>query len=600
MSSFTFDPAKLDFNTIKSKLKTYFAESGEFADYDFEGSGLSSLLDVLAYNTHLQAMVANMATNEAFIDTAQLRSSVVSHAKPLNYLPRSRRSAKATLKISLQNVPNGTADLVIPKYTKFTTNIDNKAYTFYTLDDYTATAASSYVVDIDVYEGKKLNKRFIVDDDTADYPIYVVPDKNMDTSTITVNVREGLNAIASEAYTIPASVGSLTATDKNYFLFESPNGYYEIMLGDGSIGKKPSEGSVIDVVYLKSSAVEGNNAKTFATSETVDGYAMGIALVTKSYGGTERESIESIKFNAPKAFAAQDRAVTVADYKTFIQQEAGYIETLNVWGGEDNYPPEYGRVFIAIKPVGADAITATQETQLRENTLKSRNIITIEPQFVDPEFQYLEVKMNVRYEPSGTTLTKSQLENKVKDTILEYGTTNLAAFESVFRKSRLLTYVDDSDDSVVSASADVWAQRRLVPTLNVKTRYELAFTLGFGSVTQYDRVVVSDSFSYLDGNTAYTCTLRNKTNSTQLEIVRAGASGAIVVVDNAGYIDTTNNLLVLTAFSPSGIPNGADGIRFSARPADDNTVYPKRNLLIRIDDLNTSVNADVDVALTNG
>lgn len=595
MAQSKFDPAKLDFNSIKSKLKEYFENSGEFTDYDFEGSGLSSLLDVLAYNTHIQGLVANFATNEAFLDTAQLRSSVVSHAKPLDYLPRSRRSSRAVVNLALSSVPSNTKDIVIPRYTKFSTSIDGKTYTFYTLDEYVAKQENGYTVQASIYEGKLLNKRFIVDSDQGDYPIYVIPDSNLDTSTLNVQVQQGLNSLQRESYSLPTTIGQLKPENNNYFIYESPNGYYEIMLGDGLIGKKPSEGSVIDIKYLKSSADGANNAKTFSTAAVVQGFNLSATTVTKALGGSERESIESIRFNAPKAFAAQKRAVTVDDYKTFIQQEAGYIETLNVWGGEDNIPPEYGVVFIAIKPTGRDKITKTEEVQLREVTLESRNVLTIEPVFVDPEFQFLEIKMNVRYEPNRTTLTKAQLENKVKNSILEYGVTNLSAFDSTFRRSRLLSFIDDSDDAVVSVDADVFMQRRLIPQLGVKARYDLAFSRPFAQLSSFDHILTSDAFEYTINGVTYTCSLRNKKGSTKLEIIRSGESGEIIVADDAGFIDTTNNIVTLLPFEPSGIINTSEGIRFSVRPSDENTIYPKRNLLIRIDERNTAVNAERDI-----
>jgi len=592
MSQFKFDPAKLDFAQIKAALKANLEATGTFNDYDFDGSALDALLDVLALNTHLNALTANFATNEAFLDTAQLRGSVVSHAKPLNYLPRSRRSSKATITMALQSVPDATDDIVIPKYTEFYTSIDGVVYPFYTLDEYTATSANSYTVTADLYEGKKIRKRFIVDSDS--YPMYVIPDSKADTSTFVVSVREGLNSSNSETYSIPTIVSELTALNTNYFLNESPNGYYEIMFGDGLIGKLPPAGSVVEIDYLKSSGALADNANTFSSSATVEGYSITSTTVTKALGGAEREGIASIRFNAPKSFAAQSRAVTVSDYKTFIQSGVSYVETLNVWGGEDNDPPEYGTVFIAIKPVGANALTAAQKTQLVDVVLDSKNIITITPKIVDPDFQYIEVRMNVRYEPKNTALTQAQLENKIKDSIVEYGSINLATFDSSFRLSRLMSYIDDSDLSVVAVSADVRLQRRLIPTLGLAARYDLPFTAAMAAVTAYDRIVTSDSFEYTVGGTSYTCFLRNVMHSTQLEIYRASATGEVIVADNVGYIDTAENKIVLLPFAPSDMPDAVNGIRFTVRAADGNTIDPDRNLLIKIDSKNTAVSAVED------
>jgi len=595
MSQFYFDPSKLNPNEIKSSLSKYFKESGVFNDYDFEGSGLSALLDVLAYNTHYNALIANFSTNEAFLDTAQIRGSVVSHAKPLDYLPRSRRAAKATVRLSLSGVPAFTPDIIIPKYTKINANLDNEVYTFYTLDEYTATSENAYTVEADIFEGKLLNKRFIVDAESSEYPIYVMPQRDIDTATIEVSVAQGINSSARVVFTLPKTVGELTPDHNNFFVFESPNGYYEIMLGDGRIGNKPEPGSVIDVRFLKTHGLDANGARVFFTSASVSGFNISVSVIEKAVGGAERESIDSIKFNAPKAFAAQNRLVTTSDYKTVLQKEVPYLETLNVWGGEENVPPEYGTVFVSLKPLGAEKLTETQTIQIKETIIDPRKILTIQTRFVDPEFQYLEIRMGVRYDQSSTSLTQSQIQNEVKQNILNYAEANLAAFESSFRKSRLLSFIDDSNDAILNVNADVWLQRRLFPILGVAARYDLQFSAEFAPVSSTQRILVSDTFEYNIDGTTYRCTLRNKLGSTTLEIVRQGTSGDIVVVDNAGYIDTAKNIAVLLPFRPSGLINASDGIRFSMKPADDNVIFPRRNLLIRIDEKNTAVSAVKEV-----
>ena len=592
MSNRKFDPAKLDFDTIMSKMKTYFEESGEFNDYDFEGSGLQALMRVLAWNTHMNAMVANFASNEAFLDTAQIRGSVTSHAKALGYLPRSRRSASVRLRLTLSGTTDGDGDVTIPKWTRFTTSIDGISYTFYTLDEYTATEASGWTVDVIAYEGKKLTKRFIVD--TDDYPVYVIPTADIDTSTITMKVKDGLNSAEYATYTPPTDISNLVATDQNYFMAESPNGYYEFALGDGLIGKKPPSGSVIDVEYLKSSADVVNGAVNFATSDTVAGYSIGVFATMTASGGTPRETIESVRFNAPKAFAAQNRLVTVNDYKTYLQSEVPNLETLNVWGGEDNDPPNYGRVYICIKPTDADALSDSEKAQIKENIIDPRAVITVEHELVDPKFQYIEVRMNVNYDARQTTLSQSQLESKIKDTILEYEDANLSSFSSAFRKSRLISFVDDSDLAVLSVDADILLQRRLIPTLNVKARYDLNFSTPIASVSDFDTVVTSDRFNYTVNGVSYPCFLRNKSGTNTLEIYRTSAGQEVIVIDDAGYIDTANNKIVLLPFEPSGFPDAANGIRFSVRPANDNVLKPQRDLLIRIDDVRSSVNAEKD------
>ena len=584
-----FDPSKLDFNSIMDKMKTYFESSGEFNDYDFDGSAMQALMRVLAWNTHQNALIANMASNESFLDTAQLRSSVVSHAKPLGYLPRSRRSAVATVRVSLTGVPSGTDDITIPRFSEFTSSIDNKVYTFYTTDDTVLTEAGSWTADVEVFEGKKLRKRFVVDSD--DYPTYVIPNKEIDTTTMLVTVKAGLNTSAGETYTIPTKVEDLVPTRANYFLNEAPNGYYELTLGDDFIGKKPPAGSVVDVDFLKSSGPDGNGAKSFSTTATFGGYTPVVSLVTKSVGGSLREGIESVRFNAPKSFAAQNRAVTINDYTTFINSEANFIETLNVWGGEENDPPNFGVVYICAKPTDGEALSDAQKTQLLDVIVKPKAIITVGHEIVDPKFEYLEIRMTVNYDKTATTLSETQLENQLKASILEYGDTNLAGFDSAFRKSRLLSFIDDSDAAVLTVSADVRLQRRLKPTLGVNARYDLNFTAPLASLGAADHIVTSDTFSYVQNGTTYSCILRNKVGSTQLEIIRSTPGGEVIVQDDAGFIDQSKNKIVLLPFRPTNYPDLERGITFTAIPLDENNVRPQRDLLIKIDPDKTSVTA---------
>ena len=584
-----FDPSKLDFDTIMNKMKAYFESSDEFNDYDFDGSAMQALMRVLAWNTHQNAMIANMATNEAFLDTAQLRGSVVSHAKPLGYLPRSRRSAEAVVRVTLPSVPSGTDDITIPRFTEFTTSIDNKTYTFYTTDDAVLSEDDGWTAEISIYEGKKLRKRHIVDKDL--YPTYVIPSKEIDTTTMLVTVKAGLLTSVGETYTVPTRVEQLTPDNANYFINEAPNGFYEVTLGDDFIGKKPAPGSVIDIEFLKSSGPDGNGAKTFFTTATFDGFTPSVTTVRNSVGGSNRENIESIRFNAPKSFAAQNRAVTINDYKTFINSEANFIETLNVWGGEENVPPNFGVVYICAKPTDGDVLTDAQKTQLLDVIVKPKAIITVGHEIVDPKFEYLDIRMTVNYDKTATTLSNTQLENQLKATILQYGDETLSSFDSAFRKSRLLSFVDDSEASVLTVSADVRLSRRLKPTVGLSARYDIEFTSPIAPLDAADHIITSDTFSYVQNGVTYNCTLRNKTGTTQLEIVRPTASGEVIVQDDAGFIDQANNRIVLLPFRPSAYPDAERGITFTAIPLDENNVRPQRDLLIKIDADRTSVTA---------
>ena len=584
-------PSQLDFEQIKESIKQYFKDSGEFNDYNFEGSGLSAIMDALAYNTHLQALMANFSLNEAFLDSAQLRGSVVSHAKSLNYMPGSRNSSQATLNVTINN-ETADGDLSLPKYTLFSTTVNDISYTFYTLEEYTTNAAANYIFsDVAVHEGTLLTKRFIVDADANNTPVYVISDPNLSVDSIQVQVRSGLGSTDVTSYRRPNNISDFTSEAEIYFIAESASGFYELTFGDGVAGKAPAEGSIIEVKYLSSSADAANGAKIFSTNATTNGNSMGVATATAAFGGAERESVESVRFNAPKAFAAQDRAVTENDFKALITRAVNYIETINVYGGQKATPPEYGKVFIAIKPVGADALTDTQKNQLLENVLNDRVILSITPELIDPEIQYLAVTATVDYDSTKTTLTQQQLQTKIKNTITTFGNDNLLGFSTPFRRSQLTTAIDQSDAAVVSSNVTVKLQRRVVPAIGVAARYDLSFTEPFASVSSFDYILSSDDFQYEVNGVNYTVKLRNKTGTNQIEIYRSSASGDIVVVDDAGTIDTTNNTISLIPFKPSGINDAVEGIRLFVEPLNQNTLSPDRNILLRFDDENITVAA---------
>lgn len=587
-------PSQLDFATIKQNLKTYFQDSGEFNDYNFEGSGLSAILDVLAYDTHLKALTANFALNEAFLDSAQLRGSVVSHAKGLNYLPGSRNSAQAVLDVTITGA-TGVASYTLPKYSLFSTTINDVNYSFYTLDEYTTDNTASFIFEnINIYEGTLITKRFVVDADINDNPIYVIPDENVYTDSIVVQIRDGLDSGTVTSYRRAKKVEDFQSGQKIYFVNESANGYYEISFGDKNIGASPPEGSIIEVTYLSSTADAANGASIFSTAVTLNSLSLSPSTVTNAFGGAEKESLESIRFNAPKSFAAQDRAVTESDFVALITNAVTYIESINVYGGQRAEPPEYGKVFIAIKPIGADALTNTQKTQLLENTLNDRVILSITPQIIDPTIQYLTINAEIIYDSAKTTLTGTQLETATNNIIQTFGTNNLLGFNTPFRRSSLTTTIDASNTAILSSSVSVQLQKRFIPTLNVAARYDLEFTEAFAAATSQAYILSSDEFGYTIDGTEYQCSLRNKTGTNQLEIFRRGTSGDIIVVDDAGSINTATNIVSIIPFRPSSINDSVNGIRVNIVPANENTISPDKNILLRFDNQNITTTATKD------
>lgn len=598
MTNTKITTTQLDFDQIKESLKTHLVASGEFNDYDFTGSVLNTILDLLAYNTHYNGLIANFSLNEAFITSAQLRSSVVAHAKPLGYLPTSITGAQATVNITVNNQLTDIGPLTLPKWTQFTATKDGSSYSFYNLEEATANYNSgTYVFSgVVLHQGVLRTKKFYVDGDQT-FSTYVINDTSVDTATLEVAVRDGPGSSSTTAYTRPTSITDLDSDSNVYFLYEAPNGYYEITLGDGIVGTASIAGTIVEASYLASAGPVCNGINAFSTSAVVNNKTLSVAVTATAIGGAPRESIDSIRFNAPKVFATQDRAVTVNDYKSFIQSNVNYVETMNVWGGEKNVPKVYGAVYICIKPTGADALTEAQKTSLLTNVLNDRKIVTIDINFVDPEFEYLEVVADVRYNPAATSLTKQQLQSNVNAVITAYGTSRLTKFSSTFRKSNLVTLIDASDSAILSSDITVSAQRHLKPTEGALGNYTLDYTLPIAANTSAAAVVQSSAFAYTVDNVNYTAFLRNKANSDTLEIYRPSTlGGTVIIADNAGSIDRSNNRLSIT-FNPASYPDSTNGIKFTVKLANDNVIVPQRNMLLRIDTDKTVVAAIED---TNG
>jgi len=394
----------LEFDGIKSNLKSYLSSQSQFLDYDFEGSGMNVLLDVLAYNTHYMGYYANMVSNEMFMDSASLRESVVSHAKHLNVIPNSVTAPQAFLNMTF--IPSGSPlSLTIAKNTKFTTSISGQSYTF------TTTAAkiiypsgSEYsVTNLPIKEGKILNKSYTVNlADTTQR--FIIPNANVDTSTISVQVQNSASDSTVVTWTDGNSldVTTITSSQKVYFLQEVEEGKYEIIFGDGAVGKQLADGNIIFIEYLVTKGTEANKANSFTAVGTVAGLSSGnytLSVAAVATGGASAETISSLKNNAPKLYQAQKRATTKDDYKAILLAERNDIESLTVYGGEDASPAVYGKVYIAIKPVGDTVYSSATKDDIKTSILKKTNVVTVTPEIVDPIYYYLLITTTVNYDP---------------------------------------------------------------------------------------------------------------------------------------------------------------------------------------------------------
>lgn len=465
----------LDFANIKESMKTYIASKPEFTDYNFEGSMISMLLDLLAYNTYQNAFYSNMVGNEMFLDSAQLRNNVVSRAKALGYTPRSSRGASVNMDVVV--TPSGSPETVtIAKDTEWEATIDGETFKFVTPQAYVLTSANSYSQTISIKEGRPLTHKWTVDSTSSQK--YVIPNSNVDTTSLTVQVQESSSNTSSEMYTLASDISEVLANTAAYFLQEVDDDEFEVYFGDGIIGKQPDNGNIVIIDYRVCNGSLGNDVSSFTDPSTVGGSSTFTVSVTGSTsGGANNETIESIKFNAPNIFETQNRAVLAADYSRIIIRDNGDIQSVSAWGGEENNPPIYGKVYVSVKPTSGNLITSDRKDAIK-NTLKRHNVMSIDVEFVDASFMYIIPDIRSMYNPNLTTLSAEAIQDKVLNRVVSYETNNLGTFDSEkrkFRFSKFLTFVDSADDSITNSSVDLKMEKRFQPTLGISTTYRISF-----------------------------------------------------------------------------------------------------------------------------
>ncbi len=496
----------LDFDTIKNNLKTFLNGQSTFNSYNFEGSALSVLLNVLAYNTHYNGYYLNMVANEMFLDSATKRSSVISHAKVLGYNPRSVSSPTATVKLTFNNVLSSS--LTVPKFTRFLSeSIDGVNYTFVTIDEHIGNKGSSNNVVFDsvtLKQGEPITYQFVYSSQTNTNKIFKIPDPNIDLTTLQVFVQDSSTNNYIDIYTTPDDNLQLDGTSKVYFIQESLDGYYEIYFGDGILGRSLVDGNIVILSYLSSLGSNGNSANSFNLVETIIGdySSLVITPLTPATNGQEKESLNSIKYTAPKSYSAQGRAVSVNDYITLIQKNSGNfpIDSVNVWGGEENNPPVYGKVYIAIKPKGGYVITPNQKNKIEQELIKNISVRTVNPVIVDVDYTYLIINNTTLYDPRKTTLTSEQLKSTITSAIVSFANTTLNTFNSTFVLSDLITSVQDSNQSIITNENIIYLQKKITPILKASESYEVDFATKIKRDIFGKSVHVTPSFQYIDAS----------------------------------------------------------------------------------------------------
>ena len=469
----------LDFNNIKTNLRTYLQSQDTLKDYNYEGSALSSLLDILAYNTQYNAFYLNQVANEMFLDSAIQRGSVVSQAKILNYVPKSAIAPTATINLSVTGVTDPS--LTLPKFTTFMSeSIDGINYNFVSADTYTVNTSggSANFENITIKQGIPASVSYTVDSIANPSYTFNIPDVNVDTTTITVVIQESSSNSSSNIYNLATNFLTLTNTDKVYFLQQSINNNYQIYFGDGVLGKKLSDGNIVRISYIVTEGTAAAGANNFVLMNSISGYSTyNLTPITAATQGGGVESINSIKFQAPKSYSAQNRAVTKEDYITAIQQNNLGIsfDAVNVWGGEENSTPVYGQVFVSLKPKGAYNLTTTQKQRLVEEIIKPISVLTVTPTIVDPDYTYLKLTVDIVYNPNKTTQTSAQIEAGIKTAIQNFSTNTLNSFNSTFNSYDLLTAIQNYSSSIVSSNYKVQLQKKFFPNLNNSTTYNLYY-----------------------------------------------------------------------------------------------------------------------------
>lgn len=488
--------SELDFDQIKSNLKTYLRGQPEFTDYDFEGSGLSVLLDVLAYNTHYNALYQNFTVNEMFLDSAGKRNSVVSRAKELGYTPYSATCSEAIIDLTVSSPTSFPESLTLPKNASFTTTVDGVTYTFYTTDAITIPYDAGYKFsDVTIKEGTPITFKYTV----ASGARYMVPNSNVDMKTLVVRVQESAQSTVFHTYTRADSILNVTGSDRAYFVKEIENQLYELKFGDGILGMELSNGNVVHLEYFVTNAGATNGAKQFTyTGPTLLNGGATVTLKNAAYKGADIESIASIKFNAPKAYTAQNRAVTAEDYQSLIYNKFPEAQTVSVWGGEDNIPPIYGKAFLCIKPKGGDILSPAQRKEIIHDILSTRNVVSITPELIDPEYINISLNVTVYYNDRDTARSVDELGSLVSSTILNYNETDLQKFDGVFRFSKLSRMIDASEPSIVNNITTLKLHVELKPKYNTSAQYIINIINPIYTENVSELAVVSTNFYIKD------------------------------------------------------------------------------------------------------
>lgn len=583
MSTPSINLSSLDFDEIKTNLKNYLRSQSRFADIDFEASNINVLLDVLAYNTYLNSFYLNMAINEAFLDTALLRASVISHAKQLNYIPRSFRSSRAYVDISITPSSN-VGTVVIPFATPFSTKVGSNTYNFYTNETIVINQPANGVFtasNVAIYEGEYLSDGYVMDYSITN-PRYTITNQTVDLDSLIVTSTEDSGANVVQ-HTFSTSFLGLDENAPAYFVQSGQNETYEVYFGDGIVGRKPKDQSIITLQYRACSGQLPNGASKFVATGTISGHS-NVTVVTKisASGGDISEDIESIRFNAPRSFQVQERAVTTNDYKLLLLSKfTSDVQAINVYGGEEADPPQYGKVVIAVSVADAVALPTFKQDEMRE-FLKTRTPLSIDPVFVQPEYIYLDVDCVVRYNLNKTVLTLADIRTKVLTSIASFNDLYLDDFDVQFRHSKLSTQIDQCDESIISNDLYVKPYRVYVPSLTRANSFKLKFYNKLRQLPSSERThIYEDEHTIRTTDFTYNgkqCTIEDDGMGV-LRIVQVSGTSHVTVMSKIGTVDYLTGEIKIDNLSITGY-EGA-GIKFYA-VTEAKDIFAQKNMIMSL------------------
>lgn len=577
--------SNLDFDTHKNTLKAYLKSQDTFKDYDFEGSNMSVLLDILSYNTYHNAFYLNMIGNEMFMDSAQLRDSVVSHAKELNYIPRSFKSAQATVDMTFTTTDLTKRNVVIPKGQSFTSRFGTSNFTFTTgeniiVSDFTINSNNTITFTADnvtLFEGYYVTDTFTFTSDTSER--FLISNKNVDTSSITVTIIEDAGA-TTLTYNRTTSLFDLNSTSKVFFVQGAENELYEIKFGDGVSGRKPKDNSVVVVEYRISNGELPNGCNSFTPDSNIDSITYSniiVSTVTPASAGSVSETIDSIKFNAPRFFTTQERAITTEDYENLLKLNYPEINAVTCYGGEDLDPPQFGRVFVTVDLKDVDGLPISKRDQYYR-FLKPRSPVSIEPVFVSPEYTYIAVDSIINYNINDTKLTNDDIKTIVSSAIIKYAQTNLNTFNTTFRYSRLLNAIDSSQASIVSNQTDIKIIKILAPNTSARSIYTIDFAAALSATsitnnTNNRYTITSSRFRFND----QTVTMRDNGAG----VIQFVSTTGTIVNNNAGRVNYTTGVVRLSAVRIQRF--SGEGIKIYAIPRSRD-ITTRKNVILNIID----------------